>query len=252
MNQIQVLLENMTIRDIVDILVVAFIAYRFLLIIQGTRAVQMIFGVGILVLLFWASFNYELYSLNWVLSHLFDYSFIFLIILFQDHIRRALVSFGAGSFIGKTKSYQMEDAVEEVVMACVSMSSARIGGLIVFMRMNGLLNYAESGTSLNSDVHSDLICSLFQTKSPLHDGAVIIADGKIMAAGCFLPLSRSLEIKRDYGTRHRAALGLSEVTDAVIVIVSEETGHIKLCAEGVIRPLDDENSLRMALKNALI
>ncbi len=244
--------KNMTFVDVLDIFMVAFITYQFLLIIQGTRAVQMIIGVGILVILFWASFNYELYSLNWVLSHLFDYSFIFLIIVFQDHIRRALVSFGAGRIFGKYQTSQMNDVIDEVAMACSYLSRSRTGGLIVFEKMNGLLNYSESGTILNCDIHSDILCSILQQRSPLHDGAIIIVNGKIQAAGCFLPLTKNIEMKQAYGTRHRAGLGLSEITDAVVVIVSEETGDIRVCYEGKMHHMVDENSLRLAVKNIFI
>ena len=144
-----------------------------------------------------------------------------------------------------------DEQVEEVVLACTALSREKTGALVVFEKNHGLLNYVQTGTKLDSRIHSDIIYSLFHQSSPLHDGAIILYDNRIQAAGCFLPLSRNVEIDRHYGTRHRAALGITEVSDAVVVIVSEETGRINLCHLGVFYYMEDENMLRKFLRKFL-
>jgi diadenylate cyclase len=232
--------------------VVSFIVYRFLLIVQGTRANQMLFGIVALAVLWWGSQLYELYSLSWVLQNFFDYLFIILIVLFQDQFRSALVAISSTKFIGKSGRSKFDQQIEEVVAACTALSRERTGALIVFEKNHGLLNYSSSGTRLDSRIHSDIIYSIFQTNSPLHDGAIIIYNGTIQAAGCFLPLSKNVEIDRHYGTRHRAALGITEITDAVVVTVSEETGRINIVYNGVFHYQDSEENLRKFLRKFLL
>lgn len=244
------IIQQIGIKDIFDILVVAILLYQVLLIVHGTRAVQMLFGLLFLVVLYWIGFSYKLYAVNWVLNHFFDSFFIIFIILFQDQIRSALVTFGTGKKVwGVFNREVIELDIEEIVEAAGALSRENTGALIVFERSNGLANYIETGTSITAKLHSDLIYSIFQTVSPLHDGAIIIQNGRIAAAGCFLPLSKNVEIDRHFGTRHRAALGISEVSDAIVVTVSEETGKINLCSDGVFHPCKNENHLRQYLKN---
>lgn len=231
---------------------VALIMYRFLIIIQGTRAYQMLFGIVALAIIWWVSQYYELYSLSWILQNFFDYLFIILIVLFQDQIRSALVSISSTRIIGRGDKSKFDQQIEEVVAACSALSRERTGALIVFEKNHGLLNYSSSGTRLDSRIHSDIIYSIFQTKSPLHDGAIIIYNGAIQAAGCFLPLSKNVEIDRHYGTRHRAALGITEVSDAVVVTVSEETGRMNICYNGVFHYMEDEERLRKNLRKFLL
>jgi diadenylate cyclase len=185
------------------------------------------------------------------LNHFFDYFFIIIIILFQDQIRQTLINIGKTSIFKRTTSSLYDEQVEEVVTACGALYREKTGAIVVFEKTNGLLNYAETGTSLNCEIHSDILYSLFQTNSPLHDGAVIISGQKIQAAGCFLPLSKHVEIDRHYGTRHRAALGITEVTDAVVVTVSEETGIMNICYDGTFYAMEDENTLRKFLRKFL-
>ena len=242
---------HFTWNDAVDIILVSFILYRFLAIIQGTRAVQMLGGIGDLFSLYWVSLYFEMYSLNWLLNHFFDYFFVILIILFQDQFKSALASFGeTGSWFNK-RNTMLATYIEEVVTSCMALSRERTGALIVFEKQHGLLNYSLTGTILESKIHSDIIYSIFQTSSPLHDGAIIIQEDKIKAAGCFLPLSKTVEIDRHLGTRHRAAIGISEVSDAVVIIVSEESGRVNICAAGNILQITDENDLRIQLKSLL-
>ena len=240
-------IQNFSLNDLLDVSAVALIVYRFLLIVQGTRAVQMIIGLFALMCIYWISISFKFYSLNFILSKFFDYFFVIMIILFQEQIRAALVSFGETKMFSRKRKTLHDEDLEEVLKACSALSSERAGGLIVFERNQGLLNYSITGTRLNSNIHSDIIYSLFQQKSPLHDGAVIIFNGKIQAAGCFLPLSKNVNIERHYGTRHRAALGVTELTDAVVVIVSEETGEIKICFAGEFFLAENETSLRSKL-----
>jgi diadenylate cyclase len=244
-------IQNFSLNDLLDVGIVALIIYRFLLIVQGTRAVQMITGLFALMCIYWVSVSFKLYSLNFILSKFFDYFFVIMIILFQEQIRVALVSFGETKMFSRRRKTLHDEDLEEVVKVCKALSSEKTGGLLVFEKNHGLLNYSITGTRLNSNIHSDILYSIFQTKSPLHDGAVIIFDGKVQAAGCFLPLSKNVNIEKHYGTRHRAALGVTELTDAVVVIVSEETGEIKLCFNGEFYPVENETSLRNKLSVVL-
>ncbi len=252
MQQLGILLSNFRFLDLLDIAAVSIIVYRFLLIVQGTRAYQMLFGIVALALMWWISQYYELYSLSWILQNFFDYLFIILIVLFQDQIRSALVSISSTRFLGKSARSKFDQQIEEVVAACSALSRERTGALIVFEKNHGLFNYSSSGTRLDSRIHSDIIYSIFQTKSPLHDGAIIIYNGVIQAAGCFLPLSKNVEIDRHYGTRHRAALGITEISDAVVVTVSEETGRINICYNGVFHYMENEEALRKYLRKYLL
>lgn len=252
MQQLGLLLANFRFIDLLDMVAVSIIIYRFLIIVQGTRAYQMLFGIFALAILWWFSQLYELYSLSWILQNFFDYLFIILIVLFQDQIKSALVSISSAKFLGRNGRTKFDQQIEEVVAACTALSRERTGALIVFEKNHGLLNYSSSGTRLDSRVHSDIIYSIFQTKSPLHDGAIIIYNGVIQAAGCFLPLSKNVEIDRHYGTRHRAALGVTEITDAVVVTVSEESGRINICYNGVFHYMDNEELLRKYLRKFLL
>lgn len=250
MNFLSQMFFNINFKDLVDIFIVAVIIYQMLLIVRGTKAVQMIMGLIVLFALFWIGITFKLYSLNWVLAHFFDSFFIIVVILFQDQLRNALATVGTKrnllSFFSK-QEYEFE--IDEIVEVCGAMSREKIGALIVIERTNGLLNYANTGTRLDSRIHSDLIYSIFESSSSLHDGAMIIQAGKISSAGCFLPLSKNFDLERHLGTRHRAALGLSEVTDAIVITVSEETGKINLCMEGVFYFCRTEKELGQYLRH---
>jgi len=252
LGHILIFLHNVTLYDIIDLSVVSYIIYQCLLIIRGTRAVQMIVGVGTLLICYYASLSFKLYSLNWILANFFDNLFIILVIIFQDNIRNALVTVGGLKLFGREAPLQTDSVVEEVVAACGALSREKTGAIIVFERRNGLLNYRASGTLLDCRIHSDIIYSMFQKNSPLHDGAMIVHSDRIGAAGCFLPLSQNVEIDRHYGTRHRAALGISEISDAIVITVSEETGEIRLCVKGVFYPAKGEEELRQKLKTLLV
>ncbi len=252
MNQLSFLLASFRFIDFIDILVVAFIIYRFLVIIQGSRTYQMVLGILALGVVYSLSRYYELFSLSWLLDNFFDYLFIILIVLFQEQIKSALILMSGTRIFGFGKHIKFDQQIEEVIAATTALSRERTGALIVFEKKHGLQNYSMTGTRLDSRIHSDIIYSIFQTKSPLHDGAIIVFNGLIQAAGCFLPLSKNLEIDRQYGTRHRAALGITEVSDAVSVTVSEETGKINVCYDGIFYYVENEDVLRNYLRKFLL
>lgn len=252
MEVIEVFFQQFNLKDMADVGVVSFLIYQGLKIVHGTRAVQMLMGLGLLVFLYWAAVSYKLYSLNWLLSHFFDSFFLIAIIIFQDQFRAALASVGTGrkKWIFR-KGQEEELPLEEIIDAVLVFSKERVGAIMVIERTQGLANYIETGTSLNSEIHSDILYSIFQSRSSLHDGAVIFSGGKIAAAGCFLPLSKNVEIERHMGTRHRAALGLSEQTDAVILTVSEETGHINFCIDSQFKKVDSAGEIRQYFRHLL-
>jgi len=207
--------------------------------------------VGLLIL--WAvSRYYDLFALSWLLQNFFDYLIIILIVLFQDQIRSALVSLSSSSLFAKNQNTKLDQQIEEVIDAVMALSRENTGALIVFERKQGLYNFSSTGTRLNCKIHSDIIYSIFQQKSPLHDGAIIIFNNTIQSAGCFLPLSRNVDIDRHYGTRHRAALGVTEISDAVVVTVSEETSRINICVDGKFHMMEDESVLRKNLRYLLL
>lgn len=253
MDILSTLAGQIGLKDVIDIIVVALIIYQVLIIVHGTRALQMLIGVGVMVVLFWMAVSFKLYSLNWILGHFFDSFFIIAIIIFQDQIRSALATMGTGKGLFFSRSVvDLDREVDEVVEACGPMGREKIGALMVFERKQGLGNYIDTGTKLDSKLHSDLLYAIFESSSPLHDGAVIVRQGRLVAAGCFLPLSKNIEVDRHLGTRHRAALGVSELTDAVVVTVSEETGRVNVCVNGVFHYCPDLGVLRQNLRRLLL
>jgi diadenylate cyclase len=245
-------LEILTWRDAVDILAVALIIYNLLLLIRGTRAVQMLLGLFFLGLVYYGAILAELPTLQKILENLLIVLPFAVIVLFQQEIRRALVSFGRNPLWGLAKQQKVVASFSEIVLAATTLSTRRTGALIVIERLHGLRNYIENGILLDAVVSYDLLINIFQPDTPLHDGAVIIQDDRIAAASCFLPLTPNPELSKEFGTRHRAALGLSEETDAVAVVVSEETGTISVAVDGeMIRDLDS-HGLRNALYKYLL
>jgi diadenylate cyclase len=236
--------------DVIDILIVAVVIYEFLKLIRGTRAAQMAVGSLLIALLFFASRLAPLQTVNWVVRNVIGYLVFAAIVIFQSDIRRALAHFGRMPFVNLLSRAEHVDAevLEEVVVAATMMSDRLTGAIIVLERDIGLRNYIESGIPLDATVTYDLLVSIFLPASPLHDGAAILQEDRIAAAACFLPLTVNPQLSRELGTRHRAAIGLTEETDAVAVIVSEETGLISLAVDGgVERGLDGER-LRTRLR----
>jgi diadenylate cyclase len=232
---------------ILDVVAVSFIFYRLLLLIQGTRAAQMIVGlvaiVAVSVLANWA----QLDTLDALLSNLKTVWIVAFIVLFQPELRRALAQIGQSRLFRRFVRTESFGIVGHIVRASEEMSKRRIGAIVVIERAVGLKNYLETGVALNADVHADLLLSIFNVSSPLHDGAVIVVGHQIAAARCILPLTQTRLRGRALGTRHRAALGLSEESDAVVIAVSEESGRISIASEGTLTRMKDAGELRSYL-----
>lgn len=219
--------------DLLDIGVVAVLIYELLLLIRGTRAMQMALSGAFLIALFFLSEWLDLETVNWLIRNLATYVVFAIIVLFQADIRRALAHFGRAQFFKYFERASSDDeTLEELVVAASTLAARRIGAIIVVERQIGLRNYIEGGIPLDALVTYDLLASIFNTGSPLHDGAVIVQGDRIAAAACFLPLSVNPRVSRELGTRHRAALGITEENDAVAIVVSEETGAISLAIGG--------------------
>jgi len=245
------LLENFRLQDAIDILIIAFIIYRIIDLIRGTRAARMLVGLLIVFLTYLSSQVFDLYALNWILDNFLSSVLLVIVVIFQNDIRRALTQVGTGPFFSAERRL-LGTELEEIVRAIVTLASRRIGALIVFERDVGLSDYIDAGTRLNAQITKELIWSVFVTDSPIHDGAMIIRKGQVTAAGCFLPLTTNPNVSKTLGTRHRAAIGLTEETDAVVIVVSEEEGSISLVCEGRITRDLDAGTLRTTLQKLLV
>ncbi|MGG1675606.1 diadenylate cyclase CdaA [Neobacillus sp. NRS-1170] len=221
--------------SIVDILLVWYVIYKLINIIRGTKAVQLLKGIFVILLVKVVSDFFGLSTLSWMMQQVITYGFLAIIIIFQPELRRALEQLGRGKFFSRSSSPDDDDqekAVQAIIKATDYMAKRRIGALISIERETGMGDYIETGIQLNSKISSELLINIFIPNTPLHDGAVIIQRNNVAAAACYLPLSESPFISKELGTRHRAALGISEVTDSITVVVSEETGSISLTKNG--------------------
>lgn len=242
---------NVSWLDLLDILLVAFILYQIILLIKESMAIRLIIVMAGLLCLYALSFFLGLKTLYWILHGFFGSILIVLVVVFQHDIRRALSSLGRNVFL-KAREEGVSELVEELVSATVTLADKHIGALIVIERDVEVENSLEIGTEIDAKVTSEILTSIFLPYSPIHDGAVIIQKGKLTKAGCFLPLSRNHELSKTLGTRHRAAIGLSEVTDSVVIVVSEETGNISLAVGGKITRAVDHGTLRKMLKKYIL
>lgn len=235
--------------DVLDILIVAVLVFEVLKLIRGTRAVQMALGGAVFVALFYGSRWLHLETVNWLIRTLAGYVVFAFIVLFQSDIRRALAHIGRAPFFRYlAKAESQEESIEELVVATSMLSSRRIGAIIAIERQIGLRNYVEGGIPLDAELTYDLLLSIFQPASPLHDGAVIIQEDRVAAAACFLPLTVNPKLSKELGSRHRAAIGLTEENDAVAIVVSEETGIIAVVVDGQIERGFDTDRLRARLR----
>ena len=241
--------RSIQLKDLIDILVVAFLIYRILLLLQGTKALQMLAGLAVIILLYFFSEILELLTLNWILHTFMSSLLILIIIVFQDDIKKALAKIGTVPIVRIQTEYSF--GIEEVVKAVSKLAEKKVGALIVFEREISLKDYLEGAVLLDAKVSEELLISIFNPKSPLHDGAVIISGGKLVAAGVVLPLSTNPDIAKDLGTRHRAGIGITEVSDAVAIIVSEERGEISLAVGGKISRDITPATLRKMLSQLL-
>jgi diadenylate cyclase len=239
-------------NDTVDIALVYYIIYRLLLIIKGTRAFQMLIGIGLMVVVFIASQAFEFYTLDWLIHSFWSQIVLAVVILFQPEIRRTLARVGERHMFRSLSAVEGSKFIEETVKAVVNMANKRIGALIVLERDTDLTTIVEMGTELDAKVTKEILISIFLPYSPIHDGAAIIRSGRLIAAGCFLPLTLSSNISKALGTRHRAAVGLTEESDAVVVVVSEETGEISLVVNGAIENNADAPALRKTLSDMFV
>jgi diadenylate cyclase len=239
-------------NDTVDIALVYYIIYRLLLIIKGTRAFQMLIGIGLMVVVFIASQAFEFYTLDWLIHSFWSQIVLALVILFQPEIRRTLARVGERHLFRSLSEVEGSKFIEETVKAAVNMANKRIGALIVLERDTDLSTIVEMGTELDAKVTKEILVSIFLPYSPIHDGAAIIRNGRITAAGCFLPLTLSSNLSKALGTRHRAAVGLTEESDAVAIVVSEETGEISVVMNGAIAHNADAPALRKTISDIFV
>lgn len=238
------LIDQLRWQDAVDIILVSIILFRILLIIKGTRAAKMLLGLGVLLIVSFFSKYLELYTLDWMVSSFWGQVVIVVVVLFQPEIRRALAQMGETSIFQSLASAEELKSLEEIIRATVSLSNKNMGALIVIEREVSLKDYVEIGTPLDARVSKELILSIFHPTSPIHDGAVVIKGNRVMAAGCFLPIVLEAELSKSFGTRHRAGLGITEETDAVVIVISEETGIISVGVDGKLEAHFDIGSLR--------
>lgn len=226
-------------KPALEIIILWFVLYRILLFARGTRAAQVLKGIIVLIILFLFTQRFGLETLNWILTKLFALSVIAVLIIFQPELRRGLARLGQNHFLGSF--LKEEQIIEEIVTAVINLSQKKIGALIAIEREVALKPYIESGVPLQSKLTHELLSTIFIPNAPLHDGGVIIEEGLLAAAGCLFPLSQNPRLSKILGTRHRAALGLTEETDAVVIVISEETGAISVAMGGKLtHDLDKE------------
>jgi diadenylate cyclase len=244
-------LSRLEFRDFLEILILAFLIYNLILLIKGTSGWQVTLGIGAVFLFYYVTHLLRLRTVEWLLANFFTYFIFALIVIFQSEIRRGLAELGKGRLLRRFRGRVGRGRFDEVVLAATTLSSQKIGGLIVIEGSIGLKDHVESGIKLDAILTYDLLVTIFSPKTPLHDGAVIIQGTRIAAAACFLPLTLDPYLSKELGTRHRAAIGITEETDAVAVVVSEETGKISAVFEGELtRNLDGPRLLKLLQKTA--
>lgn len=251
MQELSRIYSSVRMRDVIDILIVAAVLYKMFTLIRETRAEQLTKGIVVLLVLTKLSEWLELYTINWILDNAMTVGTLALLIVFQPELRRGLEYIGRSRFFSKSfielRRETLSKISDEIVDAVASLSRQKIGALIVIERQTGLNEMVETGTKLDSLVTSDLLINIFIPNTPLHDGAVIIKDDRIKAASCFLPLTDNTNVSKELGTRHRAALGVSERSDSLSIIVSEETGAISIAENGTIARYLDSKTLKQIL-----
>lgn len=236
------------VSDLADIILVSMIIYLILKLIKGTRAVYMLWGLIIVIFLYkLASFG-QLMTLDWILKSFFGSLLLIIVVVFQNDIRRGLTQLGKSPFLAPKSSFEKMQDLEELIKTVVSLANKKIGSLIVLERNANIEEYVEKGIPINADISKELITSIFLPVSPIHDGAVLIQKGKVTQAGCFLPLTINPQISPTMGTRHRAAIGITEETDAVVIVVSEEKGTISIAQGGELISNLDAASLRRLMQ----
>lgn len=253
-------ISNFSLSDVLDILIVAYLIYKVIQLVRGTKAATFIKGVLLVVVLRIFAGIFNLDAINWLMEEVvFQYGIMALLIVFQPELRKILERIGRSSiatfgrnFASPETAEEMMDSIEAVCDACKIMSDSKVGALIVFEREDMLNDVTDTGTTVDAIASTEQICNIFFPKAPLHDGAVVMRYGRVLAAGCILPLTQKEEISRELGTRHRAAIGMSEASDAVIVVVSEETGTVSVAKNGILRRNYSPEQLRNELEKSLL
>jgi uncharacterized protein (TIGR00159 family) len=240
-------------QDALDVGIISFLVYRALQIVRGSRAMQMIIGLAVILVAYVSSRALGLFTLNWILDNFLGSIILVIIVIFQSDIRRALTQVGTTPLFtgGERMVQRREDILEEIVQAAMSLAEKRIGGLIVIQREVGLNEYMEIGTRLDARVSRELVESVFSPYSPIHDGALVVQKGRVTAVRCLLPLSTNPNLRKTWGTRHRAALGVTEETDCVAIIISEQEGTVALVVGGNVTDNINGARLRLALQDLI-
>ena len=250
------LLSTIRITDIIDIFIVSFMFYKLFALIRGTRATQLIKGILFIFIASKLSEFFKLYTISWILNNAVTVGFIAILIVFQPELRRILEHIGNNKFLKPVNfegSRSNVNIIEEIVKASFSLADKKIGALMVLERKTGLRDIIETGISLNSEVSDELLMKIFIPNTPLHDGAVVISNNHIIAASCFLPLTDNKQISMELGTRHRAGIGISEKSDAIVIVVSEETGYVSICEKSKInRNVSKEYLLNYLVENFVV
>ncbi len=239
-------------RNVIDFLLVTCLIYRILLLIKGTRAAAMLTGLFIISICYFIASQFQLNTLSWMLYQFLSSIIIILIVIFQDDIRRGLTKVGLGSIFKRQKEFSMDKTIDDLTLVATKLAKDKVGALIVIQRKIGLEDFIEEAVLLDALVNRKLILAIFDKNCALHDGALIIEGDRIKAAGCVLPLSYNPDLDPNLGTRHRASLGISEKSDAVVIVVSEETGGISLCRDGKLNRNLDSTMLRESLQRFLL
>jgi diadenylate cyclase len=242
-------IPHLTWTGALDILIVAYLIYHLLVFIKGTRAVQMAVGLGLIIVFFYLARWLQFETVTWLLTNILPYFVFAIIVIFQQEIRRALAHFGQAPSVAGFSSINRNEFYDEIILAVTTLASNQTGALIVIERDIGLKTYIESGIALDAALSYDLLVTIFNPSVPLHDGAVIVQSGRIAAAACFLPLTVKPRLSKELGTRHRAAIGVTEETDAVAIIVSEETAAISFAHHGEMERYLDPDTLRLRLRD---
>ncbi|MCD8253988.1 MAG: diadenylate cyclase CdaA [Oscillospiraceae bacterium] len=250
-------LRTIGLTDAIDILIIGFLIYKLLRMLNRTNTMRLAKGIGILLIVLWLSSLLNLRMLNFLLAKALEIGLIAVVIIFQPELRRALEKLGSSSWRGlisggELQTLNIESAITQTVLACSDMSKSRTGAIIVFESSNALDEVIRTGTVINADVTGELLKNIFFVKAPLHDGAIIVRNGRIVAAGCMLPMSYNMNLSKELGMRHRAGIGMSEQSDAVIVIVSEETGAISVAVEGMLKRHLSPETVETLLKKELV
>ena len=249
-------LLTVQLTDVLDIAIMAFVLYKILKLVQSTKSASLLKGLCVFMVALFLSYVLELHSIYYLMSRMVDMGILALIVLFQPEIRRILEQMGSRriiAFFTHTETGNtLEQTIGQTVLACTEMSHSRTGALIVFEREILLDDMVRSGTVLDAAVSSELLKNIFFVKAPMHDGAVIVRNGRVLGAGCMLPLSKNVNLSRDLGMRHRAGIGMSENSDAVVVIVSEETGSISVAIGGMLKRHLKPETLENLLRNELL